>query len=437
MILNIETHKQIQDIFTNLSPEIAREFICLIESSKNHDEPDPALQVIEPFIRKILHEAEGDIRRKATALRAFCTPFETLLMNQSQQSIQPGRISRQSISPVWNWLKTELLPETIPDLTRKIETAAELHNKSDLKDLYNQLYLDSSSAMHMAIRAANDDNRLKKKYSYILGSRRLLHDLDEMKTTLEAAKSIQDMRRRLPIKINDLNDDQIPFLDDVYRALLNTFPNHPHLAASVIMAHLSNPPQIMRIAINALGTNELHIIARTPFGIATDMLLHDLEILGKQVVSGLENALPAERILSDLNRFYTLLDGFIMELKFAPKGEWGRRITRLRIRVAEALEREIEQTPHLLMEFANQLPENTQDRFSSWLHSGKYPANSQGNIKPGFREKANRCLQILEGCRNKLDHLPMNLTIQRIDMQNRNFTSCISQLAQPEIEQAS
>ena len=439
MAMNLTSAKQqrLQDVLFRLNPQLARQFMQMIEDSRNLGQCDPALQVIEPFIRKILHEAERDFRRKSTALRVFCTPFETLLINQTWQQVQPGRISRQSISPVWHWLKTQLLPETIPELTRKIENAADLHDEATLDDLHNQLYYDSSAAIQMAIKAANDDNRLKKKYKYILGSRRLFHDLDEMKTTLKAADTIQALRQRLPLKINDLNDDQLPYLSDVYRSLLSTFPNRPHLAAGVVMAHLAKPPQLMRIAVDALGTNELQIIARTPFGIAIDMLLYDLEILGKQLIAGLEDALPAKRILNDLNHFYAILDSFIMELEFAPKGEWGRRITRLRVQVAEALEKEIEKTPHLLMELSDHGPEKPEDRFSDWLHSDNPESDLTNNPQTGCREKARRSLQILEGCRNKLKHLPMNLTLHRIDMQNQNYLGCLTELAQIEMDQAS
>src|SRR5579872_6204302 len=51
-----------------------------------------------------------DSERTPTPLRFFCLPFEDLLIAAPRQRKQRGRIARDSIAPIWTWLREILLP---------------------------------------------------------------------------------------------------------------------------------------------------------------------------------------------------------------------------------------------------------------------------------------------------------------------------------------
>src|SRR4051812_40508136 len=68
---------------------------------------DLILESLRPTLRAG-HQAE----RAQTPMRVFCRPFEDLLVNERRQK-QKGRIARSSITPVWNWLAQDIIPEDL------------------------------------------------------------------------------------------------------------------------------------------------------------------------------------------------------------------------------------------------------------------------------------------------------------------------------------
>ncbi|HTO39515.1 MAG TPA: hypothetical protein VL026_00955, partial [Rhizomicrobium sp.] len=98
-----------RSFLSGLPPATAAELARAIERDRRQNGSglphDAILKSLRPALRQT--DPEGRI---FTPLRLFCQPFEDLLMSRSGQVKLKGRIARESISPVWGWIGSTLLP---------------------------------------------------------------------------------------------------------------------------------------------------------------------------------------------------------------------------------------------------------------------------------------------------------------------------------------
>src|SRR5256885_15764210 len=88
---------------------------------------DTILESLRPTLRESDRNA-----RALTPMRLFCRPFEDLLINKQFGQKQKGRIPRSSITPVWNWLAKDLLPEAATSYALAVKTAALCRGADDV-----------------------------------------------------------------------------------------------------------------------------------------------------------------------------------------------------------------------------------------------------------------------------------------------------------------
>jgi hypothetical protein len=60
--------------------------------------------------------------RAGSPSRHFFMPLESFLINRAPEHANPGRISRSSLVPLWEWICRDVLPTMARDYTRQSET---------------------------------------------------------------------------------------------------------------------------------------------------------------------------------------------------------------------------------------------------------------------------------------------------------------------------
>ena len=112
-------------------------------------------------------------------------------------------------------------------------------------------------------------------------------------------------------------------------------------ALLIVMHRLGSPWQLIRLAIHAAASDLAEHIAATPFAVAVDVVVGDLD----RIITDLRDAVQradsdeAARLVKD---FHDAARALHTEIELPPDSDWGRRLATARAEVADLLEGEID-----------------------------------------------------------------------------------------------
>jgi hypothetical protein len=148
---------------------------------------------------------------------------------------------------------------------------------------------------------------------------------------------------RLPASIGNLADDQ---LDNVKTLLESPIGRHRDVflyALLLVMSRLGATWQLIRLAIQAAGSDAAARIAETPFSVAVEIVLADVA----RMIGALRDSVKAGRaeVATHLKDVHDAVRGLRTELDFSSDSGWARQLAGFRSEVSKLLQAEIENLP--------------------------------------------------------------------------------------------
>ena len=114
-------------------------------------------EMILSGLRPLLASLRGARPGKPDPLRQFCRPFEDLLIDGDDDGRRQGSIARGTVMRVWAWLEEELLPDALPDLTRRIIDHTLKGDSVALEAAVSVLHASAAQAILTATDAARSN----------------------------------------------------------------------------------------------------------------------------------------------------------------------------------------------------------------------------------------------------------------------------------------
>ncbi len=406
--------------FENLHPAAAAKLVKTIEQGRQGEQNDPVFEIILKHARTVLRDSETHIEHKPTASRKFCEPFEDMLTGMSASEKQAGRINRNSVSPVWNWLNTRLMPEELPQLATKLEQSLERGNTEDAGKLLGIFYQKISQALEQAIAAVDDMDaeRERRRLEAMLGGPQVLADAREMAIALSIADKIEAIKKELPETIIEFNGEILKYCVKLYEKFLVEASDNPEIFISIIMKRLKRKGQVLRLAKKIICKDDEALIAQTPHGIAGEILLFDMEATAEQLAASINRHDLASTVLFSVRQFHILAKGMTSEVRIDMKGKWGMRLVKVRKHVTDLLEREISVVPRLIRQAL--LGKKS-------IGKKKKPAIPAAKIDPLDMVEAVRALKILVGVQFLSEQISLNATITKFIKEVKQYLDSITE----------
>src|SRR6476659_8070767 len=145
-------------------------------------------------------------------MRLFCRPFEDLLTSEQHSQKQKRQISRNSITPVWNWLAQDLLPENVQSYAVAVKTAALGCGADEVLARAAEFWRAASQAL--GERLATESGRRAAQRP--LNDDVVVADAQEMALMLSVGPTIYEMQERLPQTVPALTDDVVRVFRETY-----------------------------------------------------------------------------------------------------------------------------------------------------------------------------------------------------------------------------
>ena len=339
---------------------------------------DLILESLRPALRSGVQT-----ERAQTPMRVFCRPFEDLLVNERRQK-QKGRIARASITPVWNWLAQDVIPEELNTYAIAIKTAVLGYRADEMRERTRDFWKMASEAIRRDV-----GNRAARQK---LGSDMAVEDAREMGLMLSAAQEICDLQDCLPHHLPSLTDDTIQTFRTAYDKLAETNLDAAPYLPLVVMNRLEHPWEALRLPLAISRTLNETLVASTDMGLVGEVLFGAIEMHAASILGAKANQLASDALLGHVESFTTLSTGVAKEVELRRDGVWGQRLIKDRAAVAEVMDGYMDRAPREIM---SALPMQK----SGTAGAGpKVPDMSRGS-DPEKSDRALSYARLMAGCR--------------------------------------
>jgi hypothetical protein len=306
------------------------------------------------------------VERLRDYLRQLAPAAQKLLMREFERALERGEdvaVANFVLTELRQIVRAEPVNDRVCMWLRKTgptQATAELEQSLSMAAVQEQAIRKFQIAAAQAIAAAvspasRGDDRMRSLAR--VGSPTAVEDLPAIGIVFANRDALEVLGTRVPKIIRTFADSQISSV----RAQLDQLPSllKPDVlpvSLSLLMRRLTSPWQIIRLAINIVGSDEETRIASSPFGIAISMALEDLAC----VVDNLRTDIRRGHFDRCAHHLKTLHDGLRdlrTELDTRSDSQWGRQLSAIRTEVSNALKSEIESVPGRVRRLLRQRPD--------------------------------------------------------------------------------
>jgi hypothetical protein len=358
--------------------------------------------ILEELRRDLRGAAEPVAPRAGHPQRLFCAPLTPFLIDQSGRYL--GRVSRACLDPVWQWLCRDVVPaeaKSYADEVNLLLATDDLAAAEQVARMFQDVVVER---LRETLVAAKSDEKIARRLSVQIGPRDGVEDLREIYAILRARDALAVVASRLPPVIGSLTEHQ---LDNVKALLDSPVGSHPEVflyALIVVMGRLAAPWQLIRLGVRAANSDAAARIAQTPFALALDLVIAEIE----RAIAAMRAALSAGRrgevapLIKDVHDAARALH---TELDLSGDLPWARKLSAARAEVAALLQKEIESIPERVRRL---LRPRTAQQASHTLDAAEVA-------------DAEAALDLFGACRAHAGELALSEATRRVDSDLQNF----------------
>lgn len=376
-----------------------------LERAAARGEELPAADVILSELRRLTAEQPAESSPAKDPARLFLDQFVPFVFDRLSPVKVQGRILKDSLQAIWNWIGRDLAPSAVKEFEAKFADLAEKDAASSeraLREFQGQLI----PHIERALTAVSGNEKAQRRLAGRIAAPGTLADVEDVLGILKARPALVQLAPRFPLKINNLSDDQLDHIKSVLNApIARTADVFPY-ALVVLMNRLVQPWQLIRVAVKAVNSDAAARIAETPFGFAVSLVLVEID----RAVAALRDdfaAARSEAALARMKEIHDALRGVRTELDVSVDSPWARQLSAIRSTVSQLLQGEIEQLPGLVRRVLRGRP-------------GEQVAKG-ATLDPSDIAEAEAKLELLIACRSYANELALNEAALRINADLQNY----------------
>jgi hypothetical protein len=276
--------------------------------------------------------------------RCFFAPLELVLIDGAPEHANMGRISRNTLAPIWEWICRDLLPTMARDYIKAIDDQVAANNPKDVRKTATAFQIKVIKVLENTLASPDGTELARAKLRQYTASRFAFDDVTKMLQVLRAHNALAKFNEKLPEKILKFDDGQVTQITARLDAFRKTNPEALPFALALVALRLKTPWQLIRLATKAAPTKTAADIAATPYAITVPMVLDRLDDkrLALRVALKRNRVLVARDLFADLSDTEYALKVRIDEIE---PSEWGIRLQQLMDAIAALVDAEVGRFP--------------------------------------------------------------------------------------------
>jgi hypothetical protein len=344
-----ESVERLRDYLRTLQPEACAMLVAELERDLLRGE-GAGNELILQELRGIIRAAGQNAPGVGEVARLFFAPLEPFVVDDAADHKRPARIARMSLEPIWIWLGRDLIPAEVNALGAGIERALRADDKAKAEQLSRALQERAVQRIRDAVAAAHHDEKARRHLAVQVGTLHALDDLDTLARVLAIREMLDELMRRLPSHFRALEAEQIDTIRSTLESAAALRPPEPAAARKAdlylfglvaVMSRLAQPWQLVRIATRAAESDSVIRIAETPYGVAIQIVLGEIDATVRELRAELKARRPVAGLLRSL---HDAVRGLRTEVDLSVDSAWSRQLTAIRAEVSALLKAEIEPT---------------------------------------------------------------------------------------------
>jgi hypothetical protein len=325
---------------SNLLNEIERLQLCGIDL--------PGSGALLETLRAEFRKDGQPQNRMGNPQRYFFAPLEPFLMDGDPEHPNPGRISRGSLSPIWDWISRDLLPTMARDYGEQMRSLIASDKKREAQRAASTFQTKVVKSLENTFASPDATAQARARLATYTASRAAFGDLRKMVSALRAREALAKLAGELPEKISNFDDGKVAgvaeLLDAFVKAGNATGKEAVPFALTLVASRLKTSWQLVRLATKGAASKAASDVAATPYAIAVTMVL---DLIEDQKLA-LRFALKNERVLVAkelLTRIYDMEYALEVRIDNLEQSEWGLRLHQLMEAIAALVEAEVSRFP--------------------------------------------------------------------------------------------
>jgi len=335
---------KLRQYLSELRPEARALLASELERALLRGEAPPGASAILEQLRKTARQEGRKLPRVGNPQRLFFAAIEPFLVSDISERKHIGRIARASLDPIWRWICRDLMMREARAYSDQVQLLLGANEKNGADQIARAFQDMAEQRLRECLATIKSDEKAFKRVAGQIGTPHAIDEVRELASILRARDALGVVGSRLPASISNLAGEQ---LENVKALLDSPVGRHRDVflyALLIVMNRLGAPWQLIRLAIHAAVSDTAEHIAATPFAIAVDVVLGDLE----RIVTNLRDAVKladGEEVSRLLKDFHDAARALHTEIELPPDSTWGRQLASARAQVASLLEGEIESLP--------------------------------------------------------------------------------------------
>ena len=336
--------ERLREYLRELKPEARSMLASELERAQLRGESPPGASVILEALRDGARREKRTLSRVGNPQRLFFAPLEPFLVDDAPERKHRGRIARACLDPIWHWISRDLMPKEAKSYSDQVQLLLAANEKNGADQVARAFQDFTEQRLRECFLSIKRDEKEQKRLAAQIGTPHALDDVRELAAILRLRDALGVIGSRLPQTISNLGEGQ---LENVKALLDSPIARHRDVFLSallLVMNRLGSPWQLVRLAIHAAASDIAEHVGSTPFAVAVDIVLGDLD----RMIANLPDCLKAGRrdeIEGALKEIHDCARALHTEIELPASSAWGRQLAASRAAAAKLLEGEIENLP--------------------------------------------------------------------------------------------
>jgi hypothetical protein len=335
---------QLSDFLQKLTPlsrscllsELERLELCGIDM--------PGAADIQAKLRAEFRKDGSSQARATSPSRHFFAPLELLLIDGAPQHANVGRISRNTLTPIWEWICRDLLPTMARDYIKAINDQVAANNPKEVLKIASTFQTKVVKVLESTLASAESTEFARAKLAQYTASRTAFDDVKKMQQVLRAGAALPKFNEKLPEKITKFDDGQVAQITARLDAFKKAHPEALPFALALVARRLKTSWQLVRLATKPAASKSAADVAATPYACVVHMVLDQLDDKRLALRIALRNnrVLIARDLLAEI---YDTEYALKVRIDGIEHCEWGIRLQQLMDAIATLVTAEVSRFP--------------------------------------------------------------------------------------------
>jgi hypothetical protein len=397
--------EKLRQYLRELTPEAKALLAAELERALLRGEPPPGAEMILEELRSEARNGGRQMQRAGNPQRLFLVPLEPFLVDDVERKHR-GRVPRASLDPLWNWVCRDLAAQEAKAYIEQVTVLIGANEKKGAEQVARAFQDLVEARMRETLARIKGDDKARRQVAFQIGTPNAIEDLRETATIFRMRDALGVLGSRLPATISNLADEQ---LENVKSLLDSPMGRHRDVflhALLVVMSRLTAPWQLIRLAIAAAMTDVAARVAETPYAVAVEIVLTDVE----RMIASLRESLKARRsseIASTLKDIHDAVRLLRTEMDLSGDSPWARQLAAMRSEVSRLLQAEIDTLPGQVRRLLRPRP-------------GK-EVGPESTLDPDDVAEIEARLVLAATCRNYASELAISEATRRVHSDLQNF----------------